>query len=146
MSAVGLNDGPVGSASFDRPEGVATDSSGVVDVAEAGSHRIRVIRGGRVSVLAGTGQLGYVNGDALKEAQFAHPGAIEVDAAGVAYVADAGNHMIRAIDRGRVRTLAGTGEPGFEDGSVEKARFDSSVGIARGDVACTMAITSPGRR
>ena len=52
-----------------------------------------------------------------------------LDAAGVLYVADTGNHAIRRITAdGFVSTLAGDGTPGDADGSA--ARFNGPVGVA----------------
>jgi DNA-binding beta-propeller fold protein YncE len=54
-----------------------------------------------------------------------------VDAGGTVYVADAGNHSIRAISPdGQVTTLAGAEEPGYVDGQGLEARFNFLSGIA----------------
>jgi DNA-binding beta-propeller fold protein YncE len=52
----GFRDGPAQSARFDRPQGLAVDSSGVVYVADHGNRRVRVIRpDGVVSTLTRSG-------------------------------------------------------------------------------------------
>lgn len=45
------------------------------------------------------------------------------------FVADTGNHAIRRISTGFVRTLCGTGAPFFSDGDISSAGFDSPNGI-----------------
>ena len=50
---------------------------------------------------------------------------------GTLFVADSGNHRIRAISaNGDVRTLAGNGTAGYKDGSGSSAQFYYPVGVA----------------
>ena len=95
----------------------------VIYVADTGNHRIRKIQGGIVTCFAGLCGSGinsetYADGQATPQPGFADgPGAIArfdspmgiaVDAAGVVFVADTGNHLIRRIEPdGTVITLAG---------------------------------------
>lgn len=46
------------------------------------------------------------------------------------FVADTGNHAIRRISSGFVRTIAGTGAPFFADGELRDAGFDSPNGLS----------------
>ena len=56
-------DGTGSGASFNYPNGLAVDSSGIVFVADTSSHRIRsVTPGGVVSTLAGSGTGTHANG------------------------------------------------------------------------------------
>ena len=65
-------------------------------------------------------------------ARFNVPQAVAVDAAGNAYVADAGNHLVRKIDAaGNVTTLAGkVGVCGNADGTGTAATLCSPTSIA----------------
>jgi ABC-type branched-subunit amino acid transport system substrate-binding protein/sugar lactone lactonase YvrE len=122
----GYADGPVATAQFFGPTGLAVDAAGNVYVADGGNHRIRFIRPDRtVTTLAGTGEPGYRDGLA-GEAQFDEPLDVAVSSRGVLYVADAGNDRIRAISPdGMVTTLAGSGRRGFKDGPPEQAEFNA---------------------
>ena len=46
------------------------------------------------------------------------------------YIADTGNHHIRKLRDGVVRTYAGSGEPGFQDGDSDVAQSNSGSDIA----------------
>ncbi|HEX6940830.1 MAG TPA: thioredoxin-like domain-containing protein [Longimicrobiales bacterium] len=92
------------------------DASGRLFVADSGHHRILVVRldaGGGSGVLeavVGRGEAGFADG-AFETAAFHDPHGLALDG-GTLYVADTGNHAVRAIDLGRrrVETVAGTGE------------------------------------
>jgi thiol-disulfide isomerase/thioredoxin len=82
-------------------------------ITDAGHHRIVVAdeQGGELARY-GSGQAGFADG-AAGEAMFRDPQGLVADTTTI-YVADTGNHAVRAIDRasGRVMTLAGTGRRG----------------------------------
>jgi DNA-binding beta-propeller fold protein YncE len=88
---------------------------GELFVADTNRHRIvRATQDGDVVAVYGGGVEGFVDGDAAA-ARFHEPQGMAVDASGdTLYVADTGNHAIRAIDliSGEVTTVAGTGEQG----------------------------------
>jgi sugar lactone lactonase YvrE len=108
----GFANGAALAAQFNRPRGVAVSNNTAVLVADELNHRIRVVSGGVVSTLAGTGVPGFANG-AAGVAQFQNPYGVALDTAGNVYVADRGNHRIRMIDAaGNVSTFAGTGVAG----------------------------------
>ena len=89
-------DGPLSAAGFVEPFGIAVAPDGVIYVTDGGSHRVRRITlDGRVDTLAG-GVRGFRDGP-VTAAQFDTPSAIALDAAGVLYVADTGNHAVRRI-------------------------------------------------
>ena len=123
--------GPAAKASFRFPEGVAVADDQTVYVADTGNHRIRMVSNGVVSTVAGTGEPGLENGQ-TDSARFNLPGTLAVGPKGVLYIADTGNNCIRTIRQGRTQTLAGAVEPGFADGELGEARFESPIGIAVG--------------
>ena len=126
----GYTDGTGTSAKFSSPNGVAVDGAGNVYVADYFNHRIRKITtSGVVSTLAGSAS-GYADGTGTS-AQFSYPTGVAVDGAGNVYVADYNNHRIRKITTsGVVSTLAGSGTPGYTDGTGTSAKFSSPTGVA----------------
>lgn len=95
-STAGFQDGTGAAAKFDSPNGICVDATGNLYVSDCNNHRIRKITpAGVVTTVAGDGE-GLVDGIAT-QARFKRPGHICIDAAGVIYVADRGNHSIRKL-------------------------------------------------
>jgi sugar lactone lactonase YvrE len=140
---------------FSFPNGVAVDADGTVYVTENGNSVVRRIRrsgaGITVDTFAGTfneitnkttqkringtraGIASYRDAGLLDSA-FRTPDDILIAPDGSIYIADAGNHAIRRITQkggqSVVETIAGNGVPGFADGAVEHARFDTPTALA----------------
>ncbi len=118
-------------SSFNKPFGVAADSSGNVYVADAGNNVIRLISPlGVVSTFAGTGVAGAADG--TDTAKFNSPLGVAVDKAGNVYVADYENDLVREISpAGVVSTIAGkSGIAGAADGLDTAARFNLPESLA----------------
>jgi sugar lactone lactonase YvrE len=94
-----------------HPTGVAVAPSGIVYVAEAGSHVVyELTPQGAIRLLAGrrSSEGGAVDGPA-PEARFNHPTHLAVGPEGSVYVVDQDNAVVRRINpQGQVSTLAGT--------------------------------------
>ena len=107
---------PAATSSIRSPRGVAVDGNGRVYFSEGRSHRIRtILPDGTLSTVAGTGESGDSgDGGPALEAMIDFPAGIDITG-GVLYIADAGNHRVRAVDlaTGLIETVAGTGAPGF---------------------------------
>jgi len=127
----GIKDGPAATAQFADPAGIAVDSKGNVYVADQNNDRVRLISGGKVSTLAGSGTIGLKDGPAAS-ARFDTPIDVVVDKKGKVYVADQNNHCVRMISGGTVKTVAGDGYTGFKDGPVATAQFNFPTGLALG--------------
>ncbi len=114
-----------------QPAGVAIAPSGALYVADTMHDRIVLIAPGGVSVVAGSGLPGFLDGSALS-ASFKEPAGVAFDpATGNLYVADAGNNVIRSItSNGIVSTIAGDGHPGPRDGVGTAAEFKQPSGVA----------------
>jgi len=121
----GHADGVGASAAFSYPFGIAAAPDGTLLVADSSNHCIRrVTADGMVTTLAGRCVQGATDGNGARAA-FNYPVGVAVDAAGVAYVADRSNHRVRTVDKfGAVRTLAGTGISGYNDGPGLKSTFE----------------------
>ena len=118
-------------ASFNNPDGVATDTAGNVYVADFTNNLIRKITpAGVVTTLAGSGTPGATNGTGTA-ASFNAPFSVATDAAGNVYVADRQNNLIRKITPGGVvTTLAGSGVHGAANGTGTAASFGAPNGVA----------------
>ncbi len=129
-STLGYINGIGGAAQFNQPNGICTDPSGNIYVADLMNHRIRKIDAvGNVTLFAGTGVAGFANGLAAS-AQFNQPAGVCSDASGNIYVAEYGGHRIRKIDLGgNVTTHAGTGVVGFNNGTSGVAQFNQPTGV-----------------
>lgn len=129
----GIANGSGASAQFNAPTAIAVDASGNMYVADAANHVIRrVTSAGVVTTLAGTpGSPGSTDGFG-SAARFNTPSGIAIDGSGTIYVADAGNHTIRAVSLGgAVTTVAGApGLLGNIDGPGSSARFAFPSGVA----------------
>ena len=130
----GYADGHGTAAQFYNPVGVAVDSAGNVLVADAFNNRLRMVTAnGDVSTLAGSGAPGYGEPTVGTGAAvlFNSPTRVARDSAGNLYVSDQNNHSIRKITpAGVVTTLAGSGAPGYADGTGAAAQFGGPRGLA----------------
>jgi sugar lactone lactonase YvrE len=136
-----FRDGPIASAKFNEPSGLAVDEKGNLYVSDRGNQRIRYIdfASGQVKTVAGGGTYGpqavYVEGDYADgpagSARFNAPEGLAVLKDGSVVVADSLNHAIRLIKDGQVTTIAGIGtEYGSADGVPEYAQFHHPTDVA----------------
>jgi hypothetical protein len=118
------------------PDGIAVAPDGTIYVADSPNHQIRQIVNGNMTVLAGDGVDGITNGPGAT-ARFRYPAGLALGPDGTLYVADADNHVIRAIAPDAAHTVSTyTGMPtrsgGFAEGPGSTAQFDRPVAIAVG--------------
>ncbi len=115
--------GPPTNAILRQTEGLTSDISGNLYIADAVGHRIRVVSPtGVIRTLAGTGISGFSgDGGPALEAQLDSPYGILLDPRGNLLVADLGNSRVRRIaPDGTITTIAGGGKMpagGFNEGS-----------------------------
>ena len=129
-SASGAADGAgLTAAQFNDPESVAV-SGDTLYVADTGNHRIRAVNltSGVVSTIAGS-TAGTADGTGAA-AQFKNPAGIAVNG-DTLYVADTGNHRIRAVNltSRAVSTIAGS-TTGTADGTGTAAQFNRPYDVA----------------
>lgn len=103
-------------ADLDAPTGVAVAPDGTVYFSEFGGHRIRRLDpDGRLVAAVGDGLAGFSgDGGPARAARLRRPAGLEL-ADGFLYIADSGNHRVRAVDLGTftISTVAGNGVDTF---------------------------------
>lgn len=91
----GLRDGSAISAMFSQPLGLALEG-GLLIIADSGNNKIRALTGdGWVVTVAGSGEPGDTNGNALT-AELNHPSGVHI-AGGTLYIADTTNNKIKSM-------------------------------------------------
>ncbi|MBI5529017.1 MAG: SMP-30/gluconolactonase/LRE family protein [Deltaproteobacteria bacterium] len=128
-----------GDAEFSQPTGVAFAGGALLFVADTGNHSIKLVdtTTGETFLVAGSGKPGKDDGDGAASS-FDTPQALSVGPDGTVFVADTGNHCIRAITfdaltaEATVSTFAGLcGTPGSANAAnPPDARFSGPAGIA----------------
>lgn len=136
----GSVDGRAAQAQFRYPAGLLAGKNGVLLIADTYNHLIRQAdAAGQVRTLAGQARFAaetrepngsWADGKGT-EARFNEPMGMAEDRFGNLYIADAGNHVIRKLDKsGRVTTVAGSGLAGWKDGTGPEARFNEPRDVA----------------
>jgi uncharacterized protein (TIGR03437 family) len=93
--------GPATSAKLNYSLGVKVDSSGRIFIADSSNNRVRVVNGGVISTLAGTGTGGFSgDGGPAASAMLNYPWAVALDNSGSVLVGDRVNNRIRKITLG----------------------------------------------
>jgi antitoxin (DNA-binding transcriptional repressor) of toxin-antitoxin stability system len=127
----GFADGTGSGARFKEPHAIAWHPlDRVLYVADTGNHSVRrVTPEGVVTTIAGTTSSGFTDGTGTA-ARFKEPRGIAVDSAGILYVSDTANHVIRRVTpSGTVTTFAGNGIQGSTNGAASSARFNKPEGL-----------------
>lgn len=98
-------------------------------VADLRNRRIRAIDldSNVVTTVAGNGKKGIpIDGSVATESPLVDPRAVASDSKGNLYILERGGHALRVVDSaGRIRTVAGTGRSGSQDGSAREAQLNS---------------------
>ena len=142
--AYGGDDGPPSAATLNQPTGstpdpgggVALDAQGRLYIADTMSQRIRRVDfvADVITTVAGNGTAAFAgdDGDPML-ASLNSPRDIAFGPDGRLYVADMGNHRVRAIDfvANVITTVAGNGQPGFggDGGVATDAKLNRPYGI-----------------
>jgi DNA-binding beta-propeller fold protein YncE len=148
-SSQGFSDGLGTNAKFYLMFQLAIDPTGSFAViCDHANHRIRRldIVSLQVTTLAGSGAVGFRDGDGIS-AMFDVPAGVAIDPTGVyVLIADWNNHRVRRIvfASAQVTTLAGTGTPSTIDGAGAQATFGAPHAISI-DVSGTFALVADAR-
>jgi hypothetical protein len=148
---------PALQATVSQPEGLVVDGTGSILLADASTHRIRVIAGatgtfygqsmvmGDIYTIAGNASPGYSgDGSPATAATLNQPSAVTLDGPGNVVIADTQNQVIRVVAEttlsfygqsmtaGDIYTVAGTGGVGYfgDGGSATAALLNSPTGVA----------------
>lgn len=126
-------------ATFLAPYGLAISAAGDLLISDSNNNLLRQVSGETSTVAGRLGPLdafGYPQGSlvdgAAADSYFNRPRGLAIDAQGTVYVADSQNHAIRKLSRGQVRTLAGNGQAGYQNGQGASVRFNTPSGLAIG--------------
>lgn len=142
--------GTAAGASLNSPGDVALDAAGNIFIADTLNDRIRRVDAlsGFISTVAGTGANGFSgDGGPATRASLAHPGGLDLDAAGNLFIADTGNHRIRRVDAatGIISTVAGDGTDGLSgDGGLAVAASLNNPNAAALDATGNLFIADVG--
>lgn len=120
----GYQDGKKGTGKMMFPIGVESAQDGSIYVADYDNHAIRkILPDGTLTTLAGhPDRPGLTDGN-LTTARFKRPYGVKLDQAGVLWVCDGENNVIRKISPdGQVTTFAGSTQ-GYADGKLREAQF-----------------------
>lgn len=121
--------GSAATAKFNRPTGLAMDGAGNLFVADQVNGKIKMISGGIVTLVAGSGANSSIDGSGAS-ASFYRPTYIDFDLYGNLIVVEWITSKIRRVTPGGVVTsIAGTGISGYTNGAVSVATFNTPYGI-----------------
>jgi DNA-binding beta-propeller fold protein YncE len=103
--------GPLEKAKFFSATDLKFNLAGDLYICDSGNHRIRVIRGGIITTVAGSGALGFAgDGSLAVKAELNTPQKIALARDGSILMTDRANHRIRKVDTsGRIVSIAGAG-------------------------------------
>lgn len=146
-----IGDGGAASAgAIDSPGGLALDGAGNLYIADTHNQRLREVKAGTISTVAGTGTAGFAgDGASAKGALLALPHGVSVDGVGNVYVVDTNNQRVRRIaPDGTLLTVAGDGVQAFrgDGGQAVAASLNSPRGVAVSTAGLPTMADSANRR
>ncbi len=101
------------------PSGLAVDSLGNVFIADRDNHRVRKVdTNGVITTVVGTSSGYSGDGEAATSARLRNPVGLAFNAAGVLYIADQNNNVIRRVEAGIITTVVGTGTIGYNGNEI----------------------------
>jgi len=105
--------GPAEKAKLFSPTDVRVDMAGNLYISDSGNNRLRIIRDGIITTIAGTGKAGF-SGDGKKAvaAELNTPQKIAIAKDGSIFIADRANRRVRKVDpKGFINTALGAEPP-----------------------------------
>ncbi len=123
-------------ATFNCPEGIATDANGNLYIADTLNNVIRYVSATttNVSTVAGTGQFGYSgDGGPATQATMQSPEGIALDGNGNLYISDTESAVVRKVDANQtITTIVGSSTFGYsgDGGPATSANFTNVYQVA----------------
>ena len=106
-------DGTAASTELNAPAGIAVDSAGTLYIADTLNNRIRVLAGGQIATVVGTGTAAATgDGDTSTLATIGGPLGVALDKLGNVVVVDTGNNKLREVTVGTDSLAFGKENPG----------------------------------
>lgn len=159
-SQAGLVDASGAQARFDGPSAMAMGPGGDLWICDSRNHRLRrLTMQGAATTVAGSGtgstSVGAFADGPADAARLWNPSGIAVAPSGDVYFTDAGNHRVRVLRGGQVRTLAGGDTPvdsfglatgGLRNGPGAGARFRFPTGLVLRPDGTLLVVDTGNRR
>jgi len=134
--ARGFDDGDVGEATFDKPQGMALDAANnLLYVADVNNHAVREVdlAARTVRTIAGIGEQsrGFMQPGPAEATRLSSPWDVELGEDGTLFIAMAGPHQLWAMSLadGTIYPYAGSGREGLLDGALMDAQLAQPSGL-----------------
>ena len=126
------------SATLNAPYGVTLDSFDNIYIVDSGHNRVRVVKNGTITTLAGSALPGFSgDGGPAMSSQLTKPTTMQVDALGNLYICDMANQRIRFVNISSsiITTVVGSGSTtdgsySGDEGAATSATLHSPHGVA----------------
>jgi hypothetical protein len=132
-SASSGDGGPATAADIWLPQGIATDDTGNVYIAEKIGNKVRKVNlAGIITTVAGNGLATYIGDGIQATSASINPLRIAISSMGELYIADEFNRRILKVDAsGIIHSIAGNGISGFsgDGGSATSAQLNYPAGL-----------------
>jgi sugar lactone lactonase YvrE len=125
---------PATSALLNGPFGLAVDANGNLYLGDYNNNRVRkVTAAGIIKTIAGDGNCGFSgDGGPATAAEVCSPYGVAVNSAGSVFLADLGNLRFRKISNGKINTIAGSGNFGYNGDGLPAldTNWDDAIAVA----------------
>ncbi len=139
----GFQDGPAAQALFNSPHAVGWGEKGELFIADIGNARVRMLRDGQVTTVAGTGTSGSADGP-LNVGTLNYPMDFALDGKGRVWIIDAATSLVRLLEPGKGLSTPWAGVTFAMPHGVATAP-DGRIVVAEMNAQRVVAVTPGGR-